>query len=358
MPAVPARYFDGEFAVEREVMVELAHDGLILVLPGGERKSWSFRGLRAVDPPVPGHSLRLAHDSATGARLGIRSDAFNADLLRCAPHLRGGINPNRLMRTGEIIAASVVAVAGIIYLLFSFAPQKLAFVMPDSWRTRLGESVEKSFVAEAKTCTNAPGQTALDRLAARMREGNPGLPPFSLRVYDIPVLNAFALPGGRIVIFRELINRANTADEVAGVLAHELGHISMRHAEAQLIRTVGLQLLLSMASGGGTGGDNLGSFAGLLAILSYSRGAETDADAFGQQTLSNAEIDPLGLKRFFEMVAKEQGEPLKGVFGRIGNMMSTHPVTNERIEAIKPLPGPSRPVLSDADWKALKEICG
>lgn len=357
MTAVQANYFDGEIAHDRIVTVELTPTGLAFSLADGRQKAWTFGGLRAVDPPSPGHPLRLSHDSDMGARLSLPEGAFVNELVARVPHLKGALNPRRAMRIGGMAAASLAAVAAAIYLLFTFAPEKLAFLMPDEWRSRLGEATERTFVAEARRCTNSDGQAALDRLAARIREGNPDLPGFSLHVYNIPVVNAFALPGGHVVIFRELLSRADAPDEVAGVLAHELGHVAKRHAEAQLIRSLGMELLLSLATGGGSGGDSFGSFAGLLAILSYSRSAEAEADAFGLQTLANADIDPLGLKRFFDKIAKEEAGSWQGPFGKIGNMMSTHPVTADRMAAIEPLSGPVRPVLTDADWRALKAIC-
>jgi predicted Zn-dependent protease len=184
------------------------------------------------------------------------------------------------------------------------------------------------------------------------------MPSVSIRIYDIPVMNAFALPGERIVIMRELIARAEAPEEVAGVLAHELGHVAGRHAEAQLIRATGLQLLFSAATGGG--GDTITTAAGLAAILRYSRAAEREADAYALATLRAAAIDPLGLKRFFERIRKEEGARPTGAFGNIGSIFSTHPGTDDRIKAIGPLPNGiiPRPVLSDAEWQALKKICG
>jgi predicted Zn-dependent protease len=141
------------------------------------------------------------------------------------------------------------------------------------------------------------------------------------------------------------------------VIAHELGHVANRHSEAQLIRAVGLQLMLSLASGG-TGGNQLGEMAGVLTILRYSRVAEEEADNSAQQTLSQAAIDPLGLKRFFEKIQKLEGASSSGIFDNLASMISTHPLTEDRIAAIKPLQGQPRVVLSAEDWQALRGICG
>jgi beta-barrel assembly-enhancing protease len=173
------------------------------------------------------------------------------------------------------------------------------------------------------------------------------------------VLNAFAVPGDRIIITRELIVAATSPDEVAGVLAHEMGHVVHRDSEAQMVRVTGLQVLLSIATGS-NGGGTASNMAGLAAILQYSREAERAADAFALATLTKAQIDPMGIKRFFEMVLKMEGEQGSGTLARIGNMFSTHPGTEERISNIVPLPAgvTPKPPLTTEQWEALKNICG
>ncbi len=353
-----ARYFDGEIARDHTVVVELTPQGLAIeglnVIP----RVWSLSGLAAITPARPGHPLRLGHDAEPGARLVITQEAFTRELLARAPHLAGGFNARRAGRVAAIVAISTLVTAGALYLILSYAPQTLAFVLPDSWRNRLGDQVEATLTASGKLCATTRENAALRSLASRLAEGNGEMPPFELKVYNIDILNAFALPGGRIVFTRKLIDAAKSPDEVAGVLAHEIGHVYHRHSEAQLVRAMGIELLLRIASGGG---DTISSLAGVLAILRYSRDAEREADSFAQKTLVNAAIDPLGLKRFFEEIRKLEGDKSStgGLFGTVSDIMSTHPVTDERIAAITPLPEGivARPALSDPDWASLRKIC-
>jgi predicted Zn-dependent protease len=118
---------------------------------------------------------------------------------------------------------------------------------------------------------------------------------------------------------------------------------------------MGLQVILGLVSGGGS--DTISGLAGMLAILRYSREAEREADSFAQDLMVRAEIDPLALKQFFERMKKLAGENGDGL---LGGLLSTHPVTDERIAAIKPLPDGvvARPALDGADWQALRDICG
>ena len=184
------------------------------------------------------------------------------------------------------------------------------------------------------------------------------MPPLQVRIYDIPIMNAFALPGGHIVLTRGLLETAATPDEVAGVLAHEIGHVAHHHPEAQLVRIAGVQVLLSVATGT-SGGTNTSSLAGLAAILKSSRDAEREADAYAVAMLTAARVDPLGLKHFFEKVLADEGKSSGGALSKLGTVFSTHPVTTERIELIKPLPDEVqlKPSITDAQWKDLKAIC-
>jgi Zn-dependent protease with chaperone function len=357
--AIEAVYFDGETARDNKVVISLETTGLHF---SGERvpaETWSLSGLAAIDPPHMGHALRLSHDSQTGARLSIRNDAFTQQLLLVAPHLKGGFHPQRALRLFLWIAGGLSILAGLIYLTLNFAPQTLAVLLPDAWSKRVGEQMEASLVQNAKVCQTPGGVKAIAAMLATLAEGNPDMPPLRVRIYDIPIMNAFALPGGHIVLTRGLLREASEPGEVAGVLAHEIGHVAHHHPEAQMLRIAGMQVLISVATGT-SGGTNTSSLAGLAAILKSTRDAEREADAYAVAMLSAAHVDPMGLKHFFEKILKEEGKFSGGAFSSLGTVFSTHPVTTERIDQIKPLPAgaPLRSPLSDEQWKDLKAICG
>jgi beta-barrel assembly-enhancing protease len=354
-----AIFFDGQTATDRPVNVRLDASGLSF---SGDKVSlthWAFGTIETIDPFVPGRPLRLASRLAPGARLVIADDEFNTELIAQARHLRGGINVGRLARLMAWIFGGLALVALATYFTMQFAPKPIAFLLPDKWRDRVGEQIEASLTEGAKICSNSKGQQALSAMMARIIEGNPDLPPIQVRVYDIPIMNAFAMPGDRIVMTSELIARAEQPEEVAGVLAHELGHVVNRHSEAQLVRVTGMQILFAIVTGGG-GGDTISQFAGLAAILSYSRAAEEEADEYAIQAMTASAIDPLGLKSFFEKVlAEEKGGGSGKTFGQIGEVFATHPGTEERIGKIPPLPAgvKARPVMSEEQWQALKGFC-
>lgn len=357
--AIEAVYFDGETARDNRVVVSLEASGLQFSGEDVPSQTWKLSGLTAVDPPHMGHALRLSHDGHAGARLSIRNDAFTQQLLNAAPHLKGGFHPKRALRLFLWIGGGLTILAGLIYLTLNFAPQRLAVLLPDTWSKRVGEQMEASLVQNAKVCQTPDGEKAIAAMLANLADGSPDMPPLRVRVYDIPIMNAFALPGGFIVLTRGLLREASDPGEVAGVLAHEVGHVAHHHPEAQMIRIAGMQVLISVATGT-SGGTNASSLAGLAAILKSTRDAEREADAYAVSMLSGARVDPMALKHFFEKILKEEGKSSGSAFSNLGTLFSTHPVTTERIEQIKPLPAgvTLRPALSEEQWKDLKEICG
>jgi beta-barrel assembly-enhancing protease len=262
-------------------------------------------------------------------------------------------------RAGLWLAGGVAALAGVAYFTINFAPQQFARFLPDTWTQKMGDQLEVELVRSARSCATRAGDAALSALVARLTQGDPDLPPLRIRVYDIPVMNAWTLPGGRIVVTRGLIAKADNPNEIAGVLAHEMGHATHHDPEAQLVRVTGAQILLGVLSAV-AGNSNATSMLGVAAIMQTSQDAERAADAYAVATLTAAKINPLGLKTFFEKVLAEEGRAPGGTFGKLNSLFSTHPGTADRIKLITPWPDETtqKPVLTDAQWQDLKHVCG
>lgn len=358
--AVDAKYFDGQSAKDKSVSVQ--EDGTHLTFSGDDTPTtvWTISGLHAVDPPSRGQPYRLTHDDRPGTRLIIRDENFVASLVARSSHLKGGYSRRDISHIFGWIVGGLAVVAALGYIAVALLPERVAQVMPESWRNRIGKQMETSLVDNARACHSPAGDAALGAMIGALAEGSPDLPPISVHIYDIPILNAFAVSGGNIILTRELVETANAPDEVAGVLAHEIGHVFHRHPEAQLVRMEGVQILASVFTGS-NGGDTLTSLAGVAALLRYSRKAEIEADAYAREALTKASIDPIGMKHFFEMLLKREGESKKqsDTFTALGNMFSTHPGTEDRIKEIMPLPVgvAAKPSLTGEQWKALKSIC-
>jgi Zn-dependent protease with chaperone function len=359
--AVSATYYDGQSARMQDVRVSADNHAITFSGPDTLPNTWSIAGLHAIDPPAPGQPYRLTHDERPGARLVLQDEAFIAALLARNPQLKGGYSQRDIGHLLGWTFGGLAFFAALGYLALYVIPGPIAAALPQSWRERTGNEMEQAMSMGMARCTNSDGEKAIGHLIANLAEGTPDIPSISVRVYEIPIVNAFALNGGHIVVTKKLIETADKPEELAGVLAHEIGHVAHKHPETQMVRLAGMEVLTSLFSG--TNGGNMTSNVAFLAVvLKQSREAESEADAYGREMLAKAQIDPEGMKTFFEKmlkIEKEQGSDSKALHV-LGSILSTHPGTEERIKEIKPLPAgvTPKPALSDEDWKALKKICG
>lgn len=142
--------------------------------------------------------------------------------------------------------------------------------------------------------------------------------------------NAFALPDGTLVITDQLIRMAGGDTEmIFGVLAHEIGHVEREHSLRQMYRAAGLAGLIMLIAGDiGSGGEDVLTDGAALLALSYSRGAESEADRISVNLMAKAGHDPAAIGRFFKLLEEKLGD--KGGT----SMLSTHPGTPERRKQI------------------------
>jgi Zn-dependent protease with chaperone function len=178
---------------------------------------------------------------------------------------------------------------------------------------------------------------------------------FQFKIIDSEVVNAFALPGGYITVFTGLLTEASSPAEVAGVIAHEMAHVTHRHGLRRMAHSVGIWASVTLLLGNT---DVLASIARdlftLASVNGYSQEQETDADLEGVRMLMAAQIDPVGLAHFFEHLAQVHGDVPDALA-----WFSTHPQHEERIAAIEEYAatnaGPREWVALDVDWDAMLE---
>lgn len=368
-----AEFFDGKSAAARMVHVVVWRDSLVITQNAVPDLRWPLKNIELVSGGKPGQALRLKLRGNHGSRLTLPEGVTADTLLATAPSLLYA-HKRRFWTGAAIAVAAVLAVAIAAYATLAVAPQALARFIPDNIVNSFADGLEKSVIKSSRRCNSTAGQDALNKIARRVVSGVEDPPTFSLRVFDIrkqgtkKLVNALALPGGRMVFSAGLIEKAESADEVAGVLAHELGHVAHRHPEAAIVRVYGLQMFLSLFTTG-QGADTIGNIAGVLAALRYSRAAEIEADAYAVKALNNSRVDPKGLQMFFVRMQKnktaaktskqsKENSALQKQFEPFADLFSTHPGSDDRIASIKPRPGGSEPaVLNDEEWKALKGIC-
>lgn len=337
-------HYDGQSAVRRSVLLREVGNGFMLEEPetGWTGTPVDWAELKVIGSEGDRHAY--GHRTLPGWRMGFVGEAPSPIAVRLPQAERYGRWIDRL---GFWPAAGCfTAVAALVVWAVLAAPGWIAPLIPRAWENRLGDAMVGDF--GGRFCHTTQGDAALKALVARI---DPKGEARDVALANIPIPNAVTLPGGRIILFDGLVQKAKSADEVAGVLGHELGHVRNRDTLNGLVRQLGLSVVL-----GGFSGNAGGYLNGVLA-LSYGREAETAADGVAIAQMRTADISPADTAAFFERMGG------KGEAGRTVQAMtwlSSHPLSAERRKRFSAavLPGANyRPALSSAQWQALRGAC-
>jgi predicted Zn-dependent protease len=210
--------------------------------------------------------------------------------------------------------------------------------MSEASEIEAGRKLDEEIGQKLGFYTEAKLQTYVAGIGQRLvRAGSPRSFEYAFKIVDMPEANAFASMGGHVYITRGMLADLNSEAELAGVLAHEIAHISHRHVPKQMTRAFGYQLLglgaMALGATLGNADNNLGKApigvsAALMTILrSYSQEAELEADELGLLLMSQAGYDPRNLVSFLRSLRARERLTGTGYHG----MLATHPQTAERI---------------------------
>jgi len=344
-------YFDGLTSRKRRVELRFGA-ALEIVEDGATLASWPYDEIRRIEAPC--FALRREAAGASElARLELRDARLHNEILaRCL--LLGGHAPPGSNRA--IVYWSLAATASVVALIWfgiPFAADRVAPLVPASFERRLGEAAEAQLrsIFSAKSCSGEKGSAALAQLSERLQSHAALEEPARIEVLDSAVPNALALPGGKIYVFSALLTRAQTPDEVAGVIAHELGHLRHRDAMRKLIATGGTSYLIGLLFGDVTGAGALVFASKALIGAAHSREAEAQADGFAAHLMAQLgrPAKPLG-----DLLTRISGSE-SATFG----LLHDHPLTADRLAAFAAADkGERGPPLLDAEhWASLKTIC-
>lgn len=352
-PIFSAKYYDGKTAQRHDVTVCLRAAALDVVADDGSTiDQWPYDSVELSDQGSAGSRVVRR---GTEARLVIPDSSAFAQLKALSPNL-----VSQRQRTLRNVGLSVAVMVGVIltgYLSLPLLSSVIVNMVPLETEARLGDSyadeVATLFAAKKSgaLCYGNSGRQTLNRITYRLSRFTSGPFDYRVDVLDTPLVNAMALPGGRIFLFRGLLDKAESLDEVAGVLAHEMEHVNMRHGMQALVRSFGANALADLMFGGNV----MGNFSRFLMMTSYSRDAESAADEGAIATLRQAGIGTAGMARFFARLKDNEDE---GVFALPG-LLSTHPPSAAR-ESLAHDAEQQQPTawnLSVADLAALKSIC-
>ena len=354
LPGGAPVYFDGTSNRRHAVALAFADQ---LEISENQRRlaAWPYADIRRAD--APSGMLRLSCLTAPAlARLEIRDAAVAAELASRCTRLDEYLTGSR--GTAKIVGWSLAATVSIIAVVLFGVPlaaDRLAPLVPQAFERRLGDVAEGQVktVFGGKTCDNPSGHAAFTKLVNAVRDAAGLDTSVQSTVLATPIPNAFALPGGKVYVFNGLLAKAANADEIAGVLAHEFGHLRHRDGTRSLIYNGGTSFLIGLLFGDVTGSGALIFASRSLVTASYSREAEQNADTFSIDVMHRLGRSPKAMgELLFRVTGKEADYNL--------SILSSHPLTEDRLarmaREMRPVSGP--PLLSPEEWTALKSICG
>ncbi len=362
MQAWPARLADGRSTALRDVNAQFTPDGLAIRRQDGlEIAVWPYAELHLVDEPGKSSPVRLKLGEDGLERLTMDDPEAWAPLRGAAPHLFSRLPDRRGWRRFGMVAGSLVAIVGMLVFGVSRMAAVFAPLIPIGWEEAMGRSALDRVVPivalgrslEEASCKSEQGRSAVDRLTRRLSGTIETRYRFKVMIVDADMVNAFALPGGYIVLFDGLIRSAESPDEVAAVLAHEIAHVVERHGTEAMLRRIGYDLLFDAMSSGSTALDAVVGAGELLLNLSNGRESERAADRLGLGILHDAGIRGDGMAAFFERMAGEERSDRNNPL----SYFSTHPSGQQRIDAVRATARPGGDSMSESDWQALREIC-
>ncbi|HTO02737.1 MAG TPA: M48 family metallopeptidase, partial [Opitutus sp.] len=327
------RYCDGETIVSRCVNLEWMPDGSIVIIDGEHSRSIPDGGYSLSDAlgSIP-RFLRIN----TGGVIELPPDG------KLAAALERGKSPviARTVHWLESKSAMATIATALVALIVSVGvwqglprlARRLANTVPASIEQQAGQTAYKVFSASfQRTALDRSAQARVQRQLDRLLAAQPSQVPVKLVFLQMGSPNAFALPGGLIVIADELMKLTSNEDEIAAVLAHELGHVERRHGLQSVLRNSAALIVVSTITGDLS---TLSTFSATLPFLllqyGYAREFEAEADRDAVELLQKAGIDSENLASILSKL--EDARPKTGADF---SYLSTHPSTKDRVQAMR-----------------------
>ena len=252
------------------------------------------------------------------------------------------VNWQRQSKRGERWTNTILAIVGLFTLLpllllialFMMRDRILDGViakMPTSIDGQIGNLLHTQLLQAGGLVKEGPALEAVRTVGQRLVAHLPTQEfNFRFAVINDPSINAFAAPGGLVVVHTGLLAKATSIDQLVGVLGHEVTHVTRRHSLRQIIYDLGLTTTLRWLLGVPDGvADTIAGAAVNLSGLKFSREQEAEADRGGVELLQKARLPATGLQSFFEELAKDKG--------KIPSFLSTHPADAERSATLQRL---------------------
>ena len=361
--------FDGRSSQKHLVDVELTPQEIILKAPGDKPIRWAYPQLRWAGDTSPFHIEHCAEGDEGLETLVVDDPDFYRSVLEIAPKSFSS-RENESKFNWKLYSVGILVLIFSAYVFIKTVPSFLADQMvekiPIEWEVTVGQSILKMLPVAQKPDPEV--LKVLQDTVDFLKESLPGN-PYDLKVYILPVeqVNALALPGGPIVIFEGLIDKAESPEELAGVLAHEIQHILLRHSTRGILRNLAKSMLVTLFLGDvNSVMERIIQLAGQLETLGLSREMEAEADQKGMELILAANIDPHGMIRIFKKLMQEDFSQKKLPKGKpvseendLSSYFSTHPSSQNRLARLEKQMRSHEnriwtPLFPNLDWNEIK----
>lgn len=253
---------------------------------------------------------------------------------------------------GAYIALGFLVIIGILYGILSISTYLLSQSFPVSWEKKLGDMAAPQLVGTKKVDDKEITEP-IEKIGKHL-ESYSGNKDYDFKFYVVKddEVNAFALPGGHVIINTGLIEKSASHEEVAGVIAHELQHVYQRHGLEKIVNRLGISFTLMMLLG--DIGSVVDAVGGELISLKFSRDEESEADRLGLELMYKAGVEPKGMVDFFKKL-----NDINKDMSNLPEIISTHPSTKQRIKDLEEMVNskyhdPPNEKDFKIDWQKLK----
>ncbi|MBO6825785.1 MAG: M48 family metallopeptidase [Sneathiella sp.] len=362
-----AEYYDGKTSESRSVHVFLEREDALLLQEedGTLIARWEIAGIRDEhNPPDPGE-LFLSLADNNPVRLKVRRESAVRELRLICPKLNKS-RPKGHNYHLKVVAGIAFAIFAGWVIMFQGIPALAVVVsgmIPTDIKRSIGDTVEEQITSNRVSigvkgrCNDSVAEAALGRLimdldTVYLGEGDEPSPVPEIIVLNSKMKNAFALPGGKIIVLKGLIETAEHPNALAGVIAHEYMHAADGHPMRLYVSNIGAAAVLSLMFGDVSGGTVAAAMGQTLMGSSYSRDLELDADEGAIDLMNGAGFDVRPMANLFEKIAsKDEGQGLWA-------LLNSHPAMEERVNFIRNVtPTGSGRAFSDREWLSIKHMC-
>lgn len=379
-------YFDGKNAARHDVSVEVTSGAIKITTENGSFVEWPFGSFTLTQGVYENDDLKFVKSSPSkdtiGEALIIRDKSFTEYLLQFLPkkYKSQFEIKNKFKKMVYFIPAGTLLAGLLLWLINFHGLPLLSIVVAEKISVKYEQSIGREAFYEYNKYSRFCGkgikkdgkeneltkamQSMVDVYSKKLVDN-----PYAFDVYIVKsnAVNAYALPGGHIVFYTGLIEKTESPEQMAGVLAHEMQHVIKKHSLRHIVR----QNLVSFASTILFGGDlsGISNVAVMFSSLEYSRELETEADESGAKLMETSNIDINGMAEFFDILHKKKqskdekesddADSEDGV--NLLQYLSTHPLSKDRTEYIKEMADSAnyspKPIYPDMDWNKVKMSC-